>query len=55
MKGDTILYCVGMKPKTDELMDLIKDFPNARFIGDCNKTGRILQAVRDGMFAGLDT
>ncbi|HHU21949.1 MAG TPA: FAD-dependent oxidoreductase [Clostridiales bacterium] len=53
-EADTILYAVGMKAKTAELYELLKAHPNTRFIGDCKKPARILQAVRDGMFAAYD-
>lgn len=52
--GDTILYALGMKSKKTELETLMKEFPNSRSIGDCKKPARVLQALRDGMFAALD-
>lgn len=54
VKADTVLYAVGMKAKKAELEELIKAHPNTRFIGDCRKPARVLQTVRDGMFAAYD-
>lgn len=53
-RGDTILYALGMKAKKEELEALMKEVPNARYVGDCKKPARVLEAVRDGMFAALD-
>jgi len=52
--ADTVLYAIGMAPKKAELETLIKAHPNTRFIGDCKKPARVLQAVREGMFAAYD-
>lgn len=53
-EADTILYAIGMRAKSAEVNELLKAHPNTRFIGDCKKAGRVLQAVRDGMFAAYD-
>jgi thioredoxin reductase len=53
-EGDTILFAIGMRAKKAELEELLTAHPNTRFIGDCKKPAKILQAVRDGMFAAYD-
>ncbi len=54
LEGDTILYAVGMKPRLEEAQSLFEKYPNARIIGDANRPARVLEAVRDGMFAAYD-
>ncbi|MFV0439696.1 MAG: FAD-dependent oxidoreductase [Lachnospirales bacterium] len=54
VKGETILYALGMKARSDEMFELVSTMPNSKFIGDCKLPARVLQAVRDGMFAALD-
>lgn len=54
VQGDTILYALGMKANREEMLDLVSTMNNSKFIGDCKKPARVLEAVRDGMFAGLD-
>jgi len=54
LPADTVLYAVGMRSKKAELEELLRAHPNSRFIGDCKKPARVLQAVRDGMFAAYD-
>ncbi len=53
-EADTVLYAIGMRAKKAELETLLTAHPNTRFIGDCKKPAKILQAVRDGMFAAYD-
>lgn len=53
-QGDTIIYALGMKARKTELEALISQMPNARYVGDCKKPAKVLEAVRDGMFAAMD-
>jgi len=53
-KGDTILYAVGMKPKFNDVMSLRDSVPYFVPIGDCVKPGKVLEAVRSGLFAAMD-
>jgi 2,4-dienoyl-CoA reductase-like NADH-dependent reductase (Old Yellow Enzyme family)/thioredoxin reductase len=54
IEADTVLYAVGTQPKRAEVISLLEAFPHARVIGDCHISGRVLDAVRDGLFAGYD-
>lgn len=54
IEADTVLYAVGMYPRSAELAELLRTHPNARAIGDCRNPGRIMQALRDGLFAAYD-
>lgn len=54
LEADTVLYAVGMQPKRSELSELLRAHPNTAVIGDCRTTGRLLQALRDGLFAAYD-
>jgi NADPH-dependent 2,4-dienoyl-CoA reductase/sulfur reductase-like enzyme len=52
--ADTVVYAVGMKPRKEVVNSLRGIVPWFRAVGDCVKPGRILEAVRDGMFAAMD-
>jgi 2,4-dienoyl-CoA reductase-like NADH-dependent reductase (Old Yellow Enzyme family)/thioredoxin reductase len=54
VEADTVLYAVGMCAKKAEVQELLKAHPNTRVIGDCKTPGRVLDAVRDGLFAAYD-
>lgn len=53
-EGDTVIYAIGMKPKTELVNSLRSPVPYFVPVGDCVKPGKVLQAVRDGMFAAMD-
>ncbi len=52
--ADNIYYALGFRAPTEELAELRSVCARTAVIGDCNKPARIMQAVRDGMFAALD-
>lgn len=52
--ADSILYALGMTARTDVVSALMDAYPGARAIGDCHRPARVLEAVRDGMFAAYD-
>lgn len=54
LAADTVLYAVGMRPKTAEATELSRVHPNTRLIGDCRSAGCVADAVRDGFFAAGD-
>lgn len=54
LEADTVLYAVGMQPKRSELAELLRAHPNTAVIGDCRRPGRLLEALRDGLFAAYD-
>ena len=54
LSADTVLYAVGMQPRRAELAELLTAHPNTAVIGDCREPGRLLQALRDGLFAAYD-
>lgn len=52
--ADHVVLAVGMRPRTqivDQLRGLV---PNTVVIGDCNRPGKILTAVRNGYDAAMD-
>ncbi|QCX33143.1 hypothetical protein FDN13_05195 [Caloramator sp. E03] len=53
-EADTVVYAVGMKPKKDVVESLRGSVAMFRAIGDCVKPAKVLEAVRDGMFAAMD-
>lgn len=53
-EADTVVYAIGMKPKKDVVDSLRGSVPMFRPIGDCVRPARVLEAVRDGMFAAMD-
>ncbi|SKA97974.1 2,4-dienoyl-CoA reductase [Caloramator quimbayensis] len=53
-EADTVVYAVGMKPKKDVVESLRSSVAMFRAIGDCVKPAKVLEAVRDGMFAAMD-
>ncbi len=52
--ADNVFFAIGMRAKRAEVDALLQAHPNTRVIGDCKKPARVLQAVRDGMFAAYD-
>lgn len=52
--ADTVLHAVGYAPRRDLAAALLAARPGGRLVGDCRRPARVLEAVRDGMFAGLD-
>ena len=52
--ADSVYYAMGTRAPTEELNELRSVCARTAVIGDCNKPARIMQAVRDGMFAALD-
>ena len=52
--ADSVYYALGTRAPTDELNELRSVCARTAVIGDCQKPARIMQAVRDGMFAALD-
>ncbi len=52
--ADTVLFAIGMRAKTGEVEELMTACANTRIIGDCKKPAKIMQAIRDGMFAAYD-
>ncbi len=53
-EADTVLFAIGMRAKKAELEQLLVAHPNTRIIGDCKQPAKIMQAIRDGMFAAYD-
>jgi len=54
IEADTVLFAIGMRAKTKEVEELMTACANTRIIGDCKKPAKIMQAIRDGMFAAYD-
>jgi NADPH-dependent 2,4-dienoyl-CoA reductase/sulfur reductase-like enzyme len=52
LEGDTVLYALGTEPKSTQA--LRQAHPNTYLMGDCRAAGRVLDAVRDGLFAAYD-
>ena len=52
--ADTVLYAIGMRAKSAEAAELASACANTRIVGDCKTSAKIMQAVRDGMFAAYD-
>ena len=52
--ADTVYYAMGVRAPAEELAELRSVCARTAVIGDCNQPARIMQAVRDGMFAALD-
>ncbi|MDR2089063.1 MAG: FAD-dependent oxidoreductase [Clostridiales Family XIII bacterium] len=52
--ADAIIMAVGIRPLSDTVRAFRKLAPWFRAVGDCNRPGRIMQAVRDGFWAGMD-
>ncbi len=49
---DTVVMCVGMKPKAEEAESLHNLACYSRIVGDAKKSARMNEAVTDGYFAG---
>ena len=49
---DTVVMCVGMKPKAEEAESLHNLACYSRIVGDAKKAARMNEAVTDGYFAG---
>lgn len=54
LPADTVIVAAGMRSKSETAYALGAVCPVFRVIGDCNRPGKILEAVRDGYFAALD-
>lgn len=54
LAADTVLYAIGMRARSGEAAELARACANTRIVGDCKAPAKILQAVRDGMFAAYD-
>jgi NADPH-dependent 2,4-dienoyl-CoA reductase/sulfur reductase-like enzyme len=54
ISADTVIIAVGVRPLSDAVLPLRNLAPWFRAIGDCNRPGRIMQAVRDGFWAAMD-
>jgi 2,4-dienoyl-CoA reductase-like NADH-dependent reductase (Old Yellow Enzyme family)/thioredoxin reductase len=54
VKGDTILYAVGMKSFDQPYFYMYDKAPFVYEIGDCKKVGKVDGAVHSGFFAALD-
>ena len=53
-EADSVYYAMGTRAPAEELDELRSVCARTAVIGDCKKPARIMQAVRDGMFAALD-
>lgn len=53
-EADSVYYALGFRAPADELEPFYGLCPRVSVIGDCKKPARIMQAVRDGMFAAMD-
>ena len=54
MKADTVFYAVGMSKNESPYFDLADKAAFATQIGDCNKIGKIVDAIHSGYFSALD-
>jgi 2-enoate reductase len=54
VRGDTILYAVGMQPNDRLYFELYDKAPAVYLAGDCEKVGKVDGAVHSGFFAALD-
>ncbi|MDO5548837.1 MAG: FAD-dependent oxidoreductase [Eubacteriales bacterium] len=54
LPADTILLAAGMKPDREEADSFYNAAPRVFQIGDCIKTGRVLEAVTLGYYRALD-
>lgn len=52
LSADTVLIATGMTEDNDMLSEWDKLVPDLRIIGDCERTARIMEAVRSGYCAG---
>lgn len=50
---DTVLYAVGMQPLSDEALSLAGAAPSHILVGDCLKTGKVVDAVHQGYFSAI--
>ena len=54
IKGDTILYALGMKSvNVDEMKENLKDI-EIKIIGDAKKPGKVDRAIREGYLAAIE-
>ena len=53
-EADTVLYCVGMKEDTSVTEEMQKYCYDVVAIGDCFKSGRIVDAVGMGYHSAVD-
>ncbi len=54
LEADSVVMCVGMKPKQDEARRLQEAAESAVIVGDAKKPARMNEAVTDGYFAGFN-
>ena len=54
LPADTVLYAVGMRPRTDTYLELALLAPHVDLIGDCKKPGKLLDAIHGGYFTAMD-
>lgn len=52
--ADTIVCAAGYKPAPEVFLELAQSAPIVQKIGDCNKQGKVTNAVTDGYYAALD-
>ena len=52
LPADTVLIATGMTEDNDMFSEWDKLVPDLRIIGDCERTARIMEAVRSGYCAG---
>jgi pyruvate/2-oxoglutarate dehydrogenase complex dihydrolipoamide dehydrogenase (E3) component len=54
IEGDTIISAIGMTPNVKIAQEIDKKYHlKTRIVGDCNKIGRVGNAVREGFYAAL--
>ena len=54
LPADTVLYAVGMRPRTGTYLELALLAPHVDLIGDCKKPGKLLDAIHGGYFTAMD-
>ena len=54
LPADTVLYAVGMRPRTETYLALAPLAPHVDLAGDCKTPGKLLGAVHGGYFAAMD-
>lgn len=54
LKGDTVIYALGMSPNSTEEIDSITQNIRVYKVGDCARPGKVESAVRSGFLAALE-
>lgn len=54
LPADTVVYCTGMKARSQLYLELANAAPYVQPVGDCISPRRTMEAIREGYFAALN-